>query len=80
MKPKSMLCLNLEGRQIKLYPGDSVKKWGKVTHATVEGILVRITKVDKGGWSEDSYLVGTEHFIPWSNLSFRFEDTPKEGE
>ena len=74
---KSMLSLDLEGRQIKLYPGDSVKKWGRITHATTEGLLVFITKVDKGGWCDSSYEVGTEHFIPWNKLSFRFENPPE---
>ena len=77
---KSMLDLDLEGRHIKLYPGDSVSKWGKITHATTEGVLVLITMVKKGSWSEKSYEVGTEHFIPWNNLSFRFENTPEQGE
>ena len=77
---KSMLDLDLEGRQIKLYPGDSVSKWGEITHATTEGVLIIITMVKKGSWSESSYEVGTEHFIPWNKLSFRFENTPKQGE
>ena len=73
---KSMLNLDLEGRQIKLYPGDSVKKWGEITHATSEGVLVRILKVDRGSWSDSKYKVGTEYFIPWNNLSFAFENAP----
>ena len=77
---KSMLNLDLEGRQIKLYPGDSVKKWGEITHATKEGVIVLILKVNKGSWSDSAYVEGTEHFIPWNNLSFRFENAPKQGE
>ena len=77
MKAKSMTNLDLEGRHVKLYPGDSVSKWGEITHATTEGVLVLITKVNKGGWSETSYEVGTEHFIPWNKLSFRFENAPE---
>jgi len=73
---KSMLNLELEGRQIKLYPGDSVEKWGEITHATVEGVLVLILKVKKGSWSNSKYKVGTEYFIPWNNLSFAFENAP----
>ena len=75
---KSMLSLDLEGRQIKLYPGDSVSKWGEITHATTEGVLVIILRVNKGSWSDSTYEVGTEHFIPWNNLSFRFENAPQE--
>ena len=73
---KSMLNLELEGRQIKLYPGDSVSKWGKITHATVEGVLILILKVKKGSWSDSKYEVGKEYFIPWNNLSFAFENAP----
>ena len=36
---KSMLNLDLEGRQIKLYPGDTVSKWGEITHATTQGVF-----------------------------------------
>tara|TARA_B100000674_G_scaffold267081_1_gene220462 strand:+ start:515 stop:742 length:228 start_codon:yes stop_codon:yes gene_type:complete len=73
---KSMLDLDLEGRQIKLYPGDSVKKWGEITHATTQGVLVLILKVNKGSWSDSSYEEGKEYFIPWNNLSFAFENAP----
>lgn len=75
---KSMLSLDLEGRQIKLYPGDTVKKWGEITHVTTEGVLVLILKVDLSSWSSsDGYDTGTEHFIPWNKLSFRFENAPE---
>ena len=74
---KSMLSLELEGRQIKLYPGDSVSKWGEITHATTEGVLVFILKVDRGSWCDNSYEEGKEYFIPWNKLSFAFENTPK---
>jgi hypothetical protein len=74
---KSMLSLDLEGRKIKLYPGDSVKKWGEITHATTEGVLVLITKVNKGSWSDSSYEEGKEYFVPWNKLSFAFENTPE---
>ena len=73
---KSMLSLDLEGRQIKLYPGDSIKKWGEITHATTQGVLIVILKVKKGSWSDSSYEEGKEYFIPWNNLSFAFENAP----
>ena len=74
---KSMVNLDLEGRHIKLYPGDSIKKWGVITFSSVEGLLIKITKVDKGSWSSSGgYEVGTEHFLPWNKLSFTFENTP----
>ena len=72
---KSMLSLDLEGRQIKLYPGDTVSKWGEITHATTEGVLVRILKV-KNKRFDTKYKVGIEYFIPWNNLSFAFENAP----
>ena len=74
---KSMLSLDLEGRQIKLYPGDSVSKWGEITHATTQGVLVLILKVIRGSWSHSSYEEGKEYFISWNNLSFAFENAPK---
>ena len=73
---KSMLNLDLEGRQIKLYPGDTVSKWGEITHATAEGVLVRILKVKNNNRTYTSYTEGTEYFIPWNNLSFAFENAP----
>ena len=36
---------------IRLFPGDSVKKWGCVQEVLTEGILVLITKVDQGSWA-----------------------------
>ena len=74
---KSMLDLDLEGRQIKLYPGDSVSKWGEITRATTEGVLIIIRKVKKGSWSDSSYEEGKEYFIPWNKLSFAFENAPE---
>ena len=74
---KSMLDLDLEGRQIKLYPGDSVSKWGEITHATTQGVLVLILMVKKGSWSDSSYEEGQEYFIPWNKLSFAFENAHK---
>ena len=74
---KSMLNLDLEGRHIKIYPGDSVHKWGVISFASTEGLLIKITKVDRGSWCDTTYEVGTEHFIPWTKLSFRFENTPE---
>ena len=75
---KSMVNLDLEGRHIKLYPGDSIKKWGVITFSSTEGLLIKITKVNQGSWaSSDGYKVGTEHFLPWNKLTFRFETTPE---
>ena len=73
---KSMLSLDLEGRQIKLYPGDTVSKWGEITHATTEGVLVLVLKVKNSNRIYAKYEEGKEYFIPWNNLSFAFENTP----
>ena len=73
---KSMLNLDLEGRQIKLYPGDTVSKWGEITHATTQGVLVLILKVQRNHRINTSYEEGKEYFIPWNNLSFAFENAP----
>ena len=56
---------------IRLFPGDSVKKWGCVQEVFTEGILVLITKVDQGSWcSNDGYIEGTVRFLPWNKLDF----------
>ena len=73
---KSMLSLDIEGRQIKLYPGDTVSKWGEITHATTEGVLVLILKVKNSNRIYATYEEGKVYFIPWNNLSFAFENAP----
>ena len=56
---------------IRLFPGDSVKKWGCVQEITTEGLLVLITHVDMGSWSSDGgYIVNTVRFLPWNKLDF----------
>ena len=56
---------------IRLFPGDSVKKWGCVQKITTEGLLVLITKVDQGSWAGDGgYIEGTVRFLPWNKLDF----------
>ena len=72
---KSMTDLTLEGKTIKIFPGDSVQKWGRILHVTREGIMVKVTKVDKGSWcSDDGWKVGTKRFVSWKKLSFQIED------
>ena len=56
---------------IRLFPGDSIKKWGLVQEVTVEGLLILITYVDKGSWSSDEgYIANTVRFLPWNKLDF----------
>ena len=69
---KSMTDLNLEGKHIQIHPGDSVKKWGEILHVTKEGIMVKVTKVNKGGWSSaGGWEVGAIQFLNWTKLNFK---------
>tara|TARA_R100000388_G_C7123652_1_gene102131 strand:+ start:219 stop:461 length:243 start_codon:yes stop_codon:yes gene_type:complete len=73
---KSMTDLNLEGKLIQIYPGDSVQKFGEVLHVTKEGIMVKVTKVDQGGWStSDGWEVGSIQFLNWTRLKFKICDS-----
>ena len=69
---KSMLDLKLEGKYIKLHPGDSVTKYGLITDATKEGIMVTITSIGATRGYSTIYEVGQSHFVPWGNLAFHF--------
>ena len=69
---KSMLSLELEGKYIKLYPGDSVAKYGLITDATKEGIMVTITSMGPDRGFSTIYKVGQRHFVPWGKLTFHF--------
>ena len=69
---KHMADLDLEGTLIQIYPGDSVKKWGKILHVTAEGVMIKVTKVEKGSWSSaDGWEAGTVQFLSWGKLSFK---------
>ena len=69
---KSMADLNLEGKLIQIYPGDSVQKFGEILNITKEGIIVKVTKVDQGGWStSDGWEVGSIQFLNWTRLKFK---------
>ena len=60
-------------RFIKLYPGDTHKKWGEVIDAWSAGIKIRITRCKNSlSTSGASYKVGSIHFIPMSKLSFAY--------
>ena len=72
---KSMADLNLEGKLIQIYPGDSVQKFCEVLHVTKEGIMVKVTKVDRGSWSSsDGWEVGSVQFLNWTRLKFKICD------
>ena len=69
---KSMTDLNLEGKYIQIFPSDSIQKWGNILHVTKEGIMVKVTKVNRGGWSSTGgWEVGVVRFISWTKLSFQ---------
>ena len=74
---KSMLDLKLEGKYIKLHPSDSVAKYGLITDATKEGIMVTITSIGPTRGYSTIYEVGQSHFVPWGNLAFHFVDSKK---
>jgi len=60
-------------RFIKLYPGDTHKKWGEVIDAWEAGIKIRITRVKNSlSTSGASYEVGSVHFIPMAKVSFAY--------
>ena len=71
-----MSDLNLEGTLIQIYPGDSVQKWGKILNVTKEGIMVKVVKVNRGGWcSADGWKAGDVHFLSWTRLKFKICDS-----
>ena len=75
---KHMADLNLEGALIKIYPGDSVQKWGNILHVTKEGIMVKVVKVDQGSWtSSDGWQVGDVQFLSWEKLKFKICDSER---
>ena len=71
-----MSDLNLEGKLIQIHPGDSVQKWGNILHVTKEGIVVKVVKVNQGGWSSaGGWKVGDVHFLSWARLKFKICDS-----
>ena len=74
---RSMLDLELAGKHVKVFPGDSVKKWGVILHSTKEGLFIKATRCSQGGWSSnDGWNVGSVHFLPWGKI--KFEMSTKE--
>ena len=68
---KTMSDLNLEGKHIRIFPGDSVVKYGQVDHVTAEGLLVTVTYVDRGSWaSSGGWYLGTQRFLSYQKLDF----------
>lgn len=59
------------GRFIRLFPNDSVWKWGVIKAANQHGIMVVITYVKLNGF-HSNYSIGDCHFVPWSKATFHF--------
>lgn len=70
---KSILDLNYEGRSIKLWPNNTVEKWAKIEHVTVQGIVVQFTEIRAHGYREH-YKVDDIMFVPWGECKFIFTD------
>ena len=70
---KSMLDLNYEGRNIKLWPNNTVEKWAKIEHVTVQGIVVKFTEVRAHGYQQH-YKVDDIMFVPWDECQFIFTE------
>jgi hypothetical protein len=57
----------LIGKEVRIYPGDTHAKYGKILEITDNGVLFLITRVEKGA----TYTVGKKRFIAFSsNLNF----------
>ncbi len=69
MKRQDVIELNdLIGQEVKIYPGDTYKKWGRIIDINDNGVLFQITKSECV-----NYEVGSIRFISYSaNLSFAY--------
>lgn len=61
---------NYVGKAIKLYPGDTISKWGEILDVDDLGWTIKITKVTREG---EPYNTGDVIFISHSkSFSFKF--------
>ncbi len=70
---KSMLDLSYEGRHIQLWPGNTVEKWAKIQHVTIQGLVVEFTDVKAHGYQQH-YNAGDTMFLPWDECVFIFKE------
>jgi succinate dehydrogenase flavin-adding protein (antitoxin of CptAB toxin-antitoxin module) len=57
------------GKEVKIYPGDTYDKYGKILEITDQGVLFLITRSEEK--SNRGYTVGKKRFISFSaRLSF----------
>ena len=70
MKESINRIVDLVGKEVQIYPGDTYEKWGTIVEINNEGILFQITKADKGA---STYEVGSYRLISYSaNLIFKY--------
>ncbi len=69
MRRNNVTELNdLIGQEVKIYPGDTYKKWGRIIDINDNGVLFQITKSECVNYEE-----GSIRFISYSaNLSFSY--------
>ena len=59
------------GRFIKLYPGDTHKKWAEILDCSTHGVTIRITRIKPNiSVSGFAYKLGEIRFIPWAKMSY----------
>ena len=61
------------GKEIMLFPNDSVKKMGIIEWVDDLGFTVRLTKVSSAKY-EHEWKVGDRYFVNHHNISFKFVD------
>lgn len=61
------------GKEIMLFPHDSVKKWGIIENVDDLGYTIKITKVGTSNYSHE-WKVGDRYFINHYNIIFKFVD------
>ena len=64
----------LVGTWVRIYPNDSVEKYGEIKEITPHGILFKILRIDNGNevMRSNGYEVDKIHFISFSaRLTFR---------
>ena len=60
------------GKEVQLYPNDTISKYGIIEDINSHGIIIKITEVDMPG---TAYKVGDITFISFMNsLTFKLRD------
>ena len=62
--------MDLVGREVQIYPGDTYSKWGRIIEINDNGVLFEITRAHKDC---TGYTPGSYRFIAYSaNLTFKY--------